>query len=95
MQQLEQEVKLEVEPEWSLPDLTGLFPGVAAVALPVLSLDAVYYDTADTRLARHHITLLVQKRADSRGDEPCGSGHKNFMRQGMGMSFRHGRDRER
>jgi len=61
VQQLEQEVKLEVEPEWSLPDLTGLFPGVAAVALPVLSLDAVYYDTADTRLARHHITLRFRR----------------------------------
>jgi len=56
VQQLEQEVKLEVEPEVEPADLTGLFPGVAAVALPVLSLDAVYYDTADTRLARHHIT---------------------------------------
>ena len=61
VQQLEQEVKLEVEPEWGLPDLTGLFPGVKAVPLPVLSLDAVYYDTAGSRLARRHITLRFRR----------------------------------
>ena len=61
MQQLEKEVKLEVGPGWTLPDLTGLFPGVRAVPLPTLALDAVYYDTADSRLAQHHITLRVRR----------------------------------
>ncbi len=67
MQQLEQEIKLEVGPGWSLPDLTGLFPGVRAVPLPTLTLDAVYYDTAGSRLAQHHITLRVRREVPADG----------------------------
>jgi CHAD domain-containing protein len=65
VQQLEQEVKLEVEPGWALPDLTGLFPGVRAVPMPALALDAVYYDTAGSHLAKRHITLRFRREAEA------------------------------
>jgi CHAD domain-containing protein len=63
VQQLEQEVKLEVDPGWTVPDLSGLFPGVRAVPLPTLALETVYYDTADSRLARHHVALRFRREA--------------------------------
>ena len=51
------EVKLEVPPEATLPDLAVL-PGVAAVDGPeVCTLEAVYLDTPDLRLARARTTL--------------------------------------
>ena len=74
MQHLEQEVKLEVEPGWALPDLTGLFPGVRAVPLPALSLDAIYYDTAGSHLARRHITLRFRREAEADHVGAAGAG---------------------
>ncbi|MET9497291.1 CYTH and CHAD domain-containing protein [Streptomyces sp. NPDC006552] len=58
------ETKREIERKYdapagpfSLPGLTKV-PGVSdVVAGGVVELDAVYYDTADQRLAAHHITL--------------------------------------
>lgn len=51
---LEIERKFDVSPEFVLPDLSVL----ASVAAPVTyHLAAVYYDTADLRLAAHRITL--------------------------------------
>ena len=73
MQQLEQEVKLEVDPGWSLPDLSGLFPGVRAVPLPALSLEAVYYDTADSRLNKRHITLRFRREVVAGTDRATGA----------------------
>lgn len=55
--QLEQEVKLEAGPAWSLPDLAGVVPEAELRALPALSLVTTYYDTADLRLARRRIAL--------------------------------------
>jgi inorganic triphosphatase YgiF len=54
---IETERKYEAGPDFVLPDLTGL-AGVATVAPPrVYRLRAVYYDTADLRLATAGITL--------------------------------------
>ncbi|MFF4229997.1 CHAD domain-containing protein [Streptomyces sp. NPDC001820] len=51
------ERKYEATPDTRLPDLTGI-PGVSAVHdKGVAELDAVYYDTADLRLAAAAITL--------------------------------------
>lgn len=54
---VEIERKFDVEEAFALPDLSGV-PGVAAVGAPVVhDLAATYYDTADLRLARAHVTL--------------------------------------
>lgn len=52
------ECKLEVPKGFRVPRLVGSVAAVATVApQPVLRLEAEYYDTADLRLARSHITL--------------------------------------
>jgi CHAD domain-containing protein len=54
----EVEAKFRVHPPFQVPDLTGEHTGVAAVGPPVVrELRAVYWDTADLRLAREGITL--------------------------------------
>jgi inorganic triphosphatase YgiF len=54
----EVERKLEVNARFRVPDLAAAVPGVAATApQKVLKLSATYYDTADLRLARSHVTL--------------------------------------
>ena len=52
----ELEAKLIAPDDMRLPDLGGLVDGATAVPLPGRHLEAVYYDTADLRLARrgHH-----------------------------------------
>jgi CHAD domain-containing protein len=62
VQQLEQEVKLEVAPDWVMPNLSGTFPGVTAAPLPDLELETVYFDTVDGRLARHHLALRFRRQ---------------------------------
>ena len=52
------ERKLEVPPRFRLPALDRAGAGIGATrAAPTIRLTAVYYDTADLRLARHRITL--------------------------------------
>ena len=51
----EVERKFDADPAMSLPDLTGEAGSVGEAAQS--QLDATYFDTADARLARHHITL--------------------------------------
>jgi CHAD domain-containing protein len=53
----EREAKLGAGPAFALPDLNGVIDGLTATALPQRSLDAVYYDTPDLRLARRGITV--------------------------------------
>jgi CHAD domain-containing protein len=56
-EQLEIERKFDVDPDFSLPDLSDL-PGIGSVLAPVEhQLEAVYFDTADLRLLRSRITL--------------------------------------
>ncbi|HTT92532.1 MAG TPA: CYTH and CHAD domain-containing protein [Acidimicrobiales bacterium] len=64
MQQLEQEVKLEPSPGWLLPPLSGVLPGVQVEALPDMALETTYYDTADLRLAHHHLTLRFRRQTE-------------------------------
>ena len=54
---IEREVKLAVWPGFELPTLDDLVDGLLAVPAEERRLDAVYYDTADLRLARSNITV--------------------------------------
>ncbi|MFE2427119.1 CHAD domain-containing protein [Streptomyces sp. NPDC059373] len=67
---LETERKYEADTDAELvgePDLTGL-PGVAEVrTLEPAELDAVYFDTADLRLAAHRTTLRRRTGGDDAG----------------------------
>jgi CHAD domain-containing protein len=61
---VEREAKLLAPPGLGLPNLDELTPGTRAITRPVRRLDAIYYDTADLRLARSGITVR------HRGGEP-------------------------
>jgi CHAD domain-containing protein len=65
LQQLEQEVKLDIGTDWSLPDLSGVLPGVRAHPMPDLALETTYFDTADLRLARRHVTVRFRKETEA------------------------------
>lgn len=55
---VEEERKYDVDPSFSLPDLTGcLPPGGQVDRQPPVTLTATYYDTADLRLARTGASL--------------------------------------
>lgn len=54
---IEREVKLGAWAGFTLPDLNDIAEGVTAESRPERSLRAVYYDTADLRLARWGVTL--------------------------------------
>ncbi|MEW6152766.1 MAG: CYTH and CHAD domain-containing protein [Actinomycetota bacterium] len=53
----EREVKLAAFAGFTLPSFDGLAEGVVTEALTPRTLDAVYYDTADLRLARWGVTV--------------------------------------
>ena len=69
--QIEHEVKLEVGPEWELPDLAGVFPGAEVRPLATVQLETTYFDTVSRRLAQHQITL---RRREQRPAEPASAG---------------------
>jgi len=54
---IEREVKMGAWAGFALPDLDGIVEGVRAEARPARTLSAVYYDTADLRLARWGVSL--------------------------------------
>jgi CHAD domain-containing protein len=54
---VEREAKLVAPADLEMPSLEGLAPNVRAFRLPVVHLDATYFDTSDLRLARSGITL--------------------------------------
>src|ERR1035437_5404381 len=61
----EVERKFDADPGALLPDLSG---AAAAVSEAVESqLDATYFDTADTSLARYHVTLRRRTGGDDAG----------------------------
>jgi CHAD domain-containing protein len=63
---LEEERKFDVDPEFTLPDLTGALPaGARVVPRPTVALRATYYDTGDLRLARAGASLRF-RRGDQR-----------------------------
>lgn len=64
-QELETEIKLDPPEDLAVPDLTAL-PGVSAVEVEEVPLEAVYFDTDDLHLARARVTL---RRRTGGGDE--------------------------
>ncbi len=61
---LEHEVKLGAGEEFRVPDLTGVVEGATTVTLPERRLEAVYYDTADLRLARWGVSVRFRWEDD-------------------------------
>src|SRR5690348_6106330 len=72
------------------PDLLADLPGVAEVRGPdPLSLEATYYDTADTRLARAGIVLRRREGGDDEGWHaklPANAGHRREVRVPLSRS---------
>ena len=84
----EVERKFDIEPGAVLPDLAV----VAVVGEAVeLQLDATYFDTADGRLARHHITLRRRTGGDDAGWHlklPAGQDERTEVRRPLGRATR-------
>lgn len=53
----EREIKVAARAGFVLPDFDGVLEGISAAPITRRDLDAVYYDTADLRLARWGVTL--------------------------------------
>ncbi len=58
---IERELKLAVSPAFAMPDLTGVAPGVRMEPRGAKTLDAVYFDTQDLRLARAGATMRFRE----------------------------------
>ena len=56
----EREDKYEVDPAWTLPDLTGAIPPDARIEQRTVSLSSSYFDTADGDLLAHGVTLRLR-----------------------------------
>ncbi|MEV1116478.1 CYTH and CHAD domain-containing protein [Actinosynnema sp. NPDC049800] len=88
----ETERKYEAPGGAALPDLTDL-PGVAAVAGPEEQrLEAVYYDTADLRLARAGLTMRRRTGGDDAGWHlklPAGVDTREEVRLPPGRAAKH------
>jgi len=63
----EREVKLSAFAGFTLPDLDGLAEGVVTEPLESRTLDAVYFDTPDLRLARWGVTLRFRSGEGASG----------------------------
>jgi CHAD domain-containing protein len=82
---VERELKFEAAGDAALPDLTALAKGCQVVALPTERLEAVYYDTADLRLARWGATL--RHRNDEWTVKLAASGDAPSLRVRHELSF--------
>jgi CHAD domain-containing protein len=86
---LEVERKLDVDGAFAVPDLTGV-DGVAAADPPVEhSLEAVYHDTADLRLARARVTLRRRTGGADAGWHlklPAAAGARQEVHEPLGRS---------
>jgi CHAD domain-containing protein len=83
------ERKFDADPGTPLPDLSGTG---GTVSDPVQSqLDARYFDTADARLARHHITLRRRTGGEDAGWHlklPAGKDERTEVRLPLGRATR-------
>jgi len=69
----EAEDKLEADPSFEIPDLSDVAPGVRVTVLREVLLEAVYFDTADLRLARNGPITLRYRRDRSPGSTDEGT----------------------
>lgn len=90
-EQLEIETKFDVAPTYVVPDLAGV-DGVASVDAPVEHrLEALYFDTADLRLARARITLRRRTGGPDDGwhvKVPAASDARRELHQPLGRAVR-------
>ena len=88
---LEVERKLDVDGAFVLPDLTGV-DGVASVDPPVeQSLEAVYHDTDDLRLARARVTLRRRTGGSDAGWHlklPAAAGARQEVHEPLGRAVK-------
>ncbi|HXL41462.1 MAG TPA: CYTH and CHAD domain-containing protein [Actinomycetota bacterium] len=89
----ESEDKLEADPGFEIPDLSGVEPGAQVAVLREALLEAVYFDTADLRLARNSGITLRYRRDRSPGstdegtwtlklpEDATGTGDRALIRQ--------------
>src|SRR5450631_4482810 len=85
----EVERKFDADPAMSLPDLTGEAGSVGEATQS--QLDATYFDTADARLARHHITLRRRTGGEDAGWHlklPAGQDERTEVRLPLGRATR-------
>jgi hypothetical protein len=85
----EVELKFDADPAMSLPDLTGEAGSVGEATES--QLDATYFDTADARLARHHVTLRRRTGGDDAGWHlklPAGQDERIEVRLPLGRATR-------
>jgi CHAD domain-containing protein len=85
----EVERKFDADPGMSLPALTGEAGSVGEATES--QLDATYFDTADARLARHHITLRRRTGGDDAGWHlklPAGQDERTEVRLPLGRATR-------
>ena len=66
---LEQEVKLDVDLTFEVPDLTGVIKGAITDRRPAVDLVATYYDTPDLRLLQRGITLRRRRDRTAGGED--------------------------
>ncbi len=71
---LEREVKLEAGVGFRIPELEGLYPGVAARSEAEQHLVAIYVDTPDLRLARSGLTLRHRSERSSSSSSASSTG---------------------
>jgi CHAD domain-containing protein len=88
---VEVELKFDVPPGFTVPDLTGL-PGVASLA-PARDehLDATYFDTPDLRLVLNRLTLRRRTGGSDAGwhlKRPRTDGHRDEIRHPLGRATR-------
>ncbi|HEX7536282.1 MAG TPA: CYTH and CHAD domain-containing protein [Dermatophilaceae bacterium] len=85
----EVERKFDADPAMSLPDVTGEAGSVGEATES--QLDATYFDTADARLARHHVTLRRRTGGDDAGWHlklPAGQDERTEVRLPLGRATR-------
>ena len=83
------ERKFDADPGIALPDLSGS-GGVASDPVEI-QLDATYFDTADARLARHHITVRRRTGGEDAGWHlklPAGRDERTEVRLPLGRATR-------
>jgi CHAD domain-containing protein len=66
---LEQEVKLDVDLGFQVPDLTGVVEGAITDRRPTVQLVATYFDTPDLRLLQRGITLRRRRDSKAGGED--------------------------
>jgi inorganic triphosphatase YgiF len=94
---LETELKFDVDPEFTVPDLSGVAGGVVMTGPEIRLLAAHYFDTSDLRLAGARITLRRRTGGPDAGWHlklPLGGGTRREMQLPLDDRDQPGREAE-